>query len=135
MDLELTVTAGLNGSLDIADALDGDTVLVVPVDVLVLELPDLVKEDTEFVGDVRNVFVTGFAPQRELLLDKRYERLSPPVEDETLTHSHFHPLLCDVLHAPHDILLHLDELRELPGQVGTKGSTGIAAESMACLSN
>jgi hypothetical protein len=43
---------------------------------LVLELPDLVKEDTEFVGDVRDVLITGFAPERELLLDKRYEHLS-----------------------------------------------------------
>jgi hypothetical protein len=65
---ELTVTRRLNGCLKIADAFDGDAVLVVAVDELVLELTDLVDEDTELVGDVRNVVVAALAPDGELLL-------------------------------------------------------------------
>lgn len=64
----LTVSAGLDGSLNVADALDGDAVLVVAVDELVLELTDLVDEHTELVGDIRNVVVASLAPDGELLL-------------------------------------------------------------------
>lgn len=42
-DFLLAVSAGLDGSFDVADALDGDTVLVVAVDELVFELPDFVN--------------------------------------------------------------------------------------------
>jgi hypothetical protein len=65
---QLTVSAGLDGSFNVADALDGDTVLVVAVDKLVLELTDLVNEHTELVGDIGNVIVETLAPDGELLL-------------------------------------------------------------------
>jgi hypothetical protein len=65
---QLTVSAGLDGSLNVADALDGDTVLVVAVDELVLELTDFVDEHTELVGDIGNVVIETLAPDGELLL-------------------------------------------------------------------
>ena len=64
----LTVSAGLDGSLNVANALDGDTVLVVAVDELVLELTDLVNEHTELVGDIGDVVIETLAPDGELLL-------------------------------------------------------------------
>jgi hypothetical protein len=65
---QLTVSAGLDGRLNVADALDGDTVLVVAVDKLVLELTNLVDEHTELVGDIGNVIIETLAPDGELLL-------------------------------------------------------------------
>jgi len=50
---------------------------------------------------------------------------------EGTTYGNLHALLSDHLHAAHHILLHLNELGELLGQVGTEGATGVAAESMA----
>lgn len=67
-EVVLTVTAGLDRRLDVADALHGDAVLVVAVDELVLELTDLVDENAELVGDVGDVVVAGLAPDGELLL-------------------------------------------------------------------
>lgn len=68
MACQLTVSAGLNGCLNVTNALDGDTVLVVAVDKLVLQLTDLVDENAEFVGDVGNIIITSLAPDGELLL-------------------------------------------------------------------
>lgn len=42
--------------------------MVVTIDKLVLELANLVDEDTELVGNVRNVFVAALAPKGQLLL-------------------------------------------------------------------
>lgn len=68
VEQELTVSAGLDGSLNVANALDGDAVLVVAVDELVLQLTDLVDEHTELVGDIRDVVVETLTPDGELLL-------------------------------------------------------------------
>jgi hypothetical protein len=65
---QLTVSAGLDGRLNVANALDGDTVLVVAVDELVLELTNLVDEHTELVGDIGNVIIETLAPDGQLLL-------------------------------------------------------------------
>ena len=64
----LTVSAWLNGSLNVPDALDGHAVLVVAVNELVFELADLVNEHTKLIRHVRHVVVTCFSPDGELLL-------------------------------------------------------------------
>jgi hypothetical protein len=51
-DGDLTVSAGLHGSLDVTDALNGDAVLVVAVDELVLQFTNLVDQDAELIRDV-----------------------------------------------------------------------------------
>lgn len=51
----------------------------------------------------------------------------------TETYSHLHALLCDKLHTAHDVLLHLDELRQFLGKIGAKGATGVATKGMACV--
>jgi hypothetical protein len=107
-----TVSARLHRCLDVSDALHSDSVLVVAINVLVLELTDFVEQDTELVGDVRDVLVAGLAPDGELL-------------------SNLHALLGDSLQTPHDVLLHLHELRQLLSQIGTEGATRIAAERMS----
>lgn len=66
--LQLTITAGLNRHLNVADRLHGGAVLVVTVDKLVLELTDLVDENTELVGNVGDVIVATLTPLGELLL-------------------------------------------------------------------
>jgi hypothetical protein len=72
--IELTVSAGLNGDLNIADALHCDSVLVIPVDKLILKLTHLIHQDAKFVGDVGNVVIPGFTPDRELLLPESAKR-------------------------------------------------------------
>ena len=58
----LTVSAGLDRGLNVANALDGYTVLVVAVDKLVLKLADLVDQNTKLVRNIRNIVVTALAP-------------------------------------------------------------------------
>jgi len=67
-NLSLTISAGLYGSLDISDTLHGDSILVVSVDVLIFEFTNLVQQDAKLVGNVGNVFVAMFTPERQLLL-------------------------------------------------------------------
>lgn len=67
----LAVTAGLDGGLNIANALDGDAILVVAIDELVFELADFVDEDTKFVCDVGDIIIAGFTPDGQLLLGSR----------------------------------------------------------------
>ena len=47
------------------------------------------------------------------------------------TYGNLHPLLCHQFQAPHDVLLHLDQLRQLLGEVGPKGAGGIPSEGMS----
>jgi hypothetical protein len=47
------------------------------------------------------------------------------------THRDLHALAPDQLHAAHDVLLHLDELRELPGELGAELAGGLLAEGVA----
>lgn len=49
------------------------------------------------------------------------------------TYSDIHALLGNGLEAAHNILLHLDELGKLLGQVRAEGATGIAAKGVACV--
>ena len=58
----LTVSAGLDRGLDVADALNCDTVLIIAVNHLVFELTDLVDQDTKFVGDIGHIVVTRLTP-------------------------------------------------------------------------
>ncbi len=48
------------------------------------------------------------------------------------TYSDLHALSCDQLHTAHDVLLHLDQLRQLAGEVRAEGTGGIFTECMAC---
>jgi hypothetical protein len=48
-----------------------------------------------------------------------------------ITYSDFHALPGDELHAAHNILLHLDELRQLLGEIGAEGTGGILTEGMS----
>jgi hypothetical protein len=47
------------------------------------------------------------------------------------TYSDLHALTGDELHAAHDVLLHLDELRQLAREIGTESTGGILTESMS----
>jgi hypothetical protein len=125
---QLTVTAGLDGGLNVADALDGNAVLVVAVDILVLKLADLVDQDTELVCDVGNIVVTCLTPDGELLL----QRLAGVVGLQSQTYSNLHALPGNELHAAHDILLHLDELGQLLGEVGSECARRLVAERVSC---
>ena len=64
----LTVSAGLDGCLDVANTLNRKTVLVVSVDELILQFTNLINQNSELVGDIGNVIVASFAPDGELLL-------------------------------------------------------------------
>ena len=45
----------------------------------------------------------------------------------------FHALPGDKLHAAHNVLLHLDELRQFLGEVGAEGAGGVLPEGMSWL--
>jgi hypothetical protein len=107
--VKLTVAARLNRSLNVPDALNGHTVLVVAVDILVLELANLVDQHTELVCYVRNIVVTGLAPDGELLLKDRLAWYGM-VPDLSQAYSNLHALSRNQLHAAHHVLLHLDQL-------------------------
>ena len=109
---QLTISARLYAGLDIPNALHGQPVLVVPIDVLVFELADLVQQHTQPIGNIRHVLIAVLAPDRQLL-------------------RHFHALFSHHFHAAHHVFFHLDELGELLGQVGAECAGRVLAEGMA----
>lgn len=50
---------------------------------------------------------------------------------ENCTYSHFHALFGDLFQTAHHVLLHLNELGELLGQVRPEGAGGVSTKSMA----
>jgi hypothetical protein len=65
----LTVATRLHRGFDVSNTLHGDTVLVIAIDVLVLQLANLVEEHTQLIRDVGDILVAAFAPDGQLLLD------------------------------------------------------------------
>lgn len=121
MLVALTVSAGLDGGLDVADALDGDAVLVVAVDELVFQLTDLVDEHAELVGDIGDVIVASLAPDGELLLRSTLA-LGSDKHVANNTYSNLHALATDEFHGAHDVFLHLHERRQLLGEIWAEGA-------------
>jgi hypothetical protein len=111
MGREHTVSAWLHRSLNIADALYGDAILVISIHELVLELSNLVDEHTELVGNIRDIVIACFAPDRQLLL--HLDQPSSWRLDTRCTYRDFHSFSANQFHGAHDILLHLHQLRKL----------------------
>lgn len=70
MGAPLTISAGLHGCFDVPDALHGNAVLIVAINVLIFQFANLVNENTELVGHIRNILVASFTPDGELLLNQ-----------------------------------------------------------------
>lgn len=64
----LTVSARLDRSFNVPNALDSHTVLVVAVDHLVFELANFVDQDTKLIGNIGDIVIASFSPDGELLL-------------------------------------------------------------------
>jgi hypothetical protein len=80
-DLLFAVTRWLNGRLDVANLFKSETVLIVVVynkvlasslggectNEIILQFADFKDEDTQFVGDIGDIIIAFFTPDRELL--------------------------------------------------------------------
>jgi len=66
--VERTVSARLHRSLNISNTLHGNSVLIVSVDILILQLANLVKKNPELVRHVGDILVARLTPDGELLL-------------------------------------------------------------------
>ena len=51
-------------------------------------------------------------------------------DDLRMTYSDFHSLTSNEFHAAHDVLLHLDQLRQLLRQIWPEGSGSLSSENM-----
>lgn len=107
--------------------------MVVAINVLILKLGDFVEEDSQLVGDIGNIFITCFAPDRQLLLVWLSEGFAPKYA-RNYTYCDLHALLGDLFQAAHHVLLHLNELGELLSQIRAKGTCGLASQGMTCTS-
>lgn len=65
---KLTVSTWLHRRLNVANAFDGDAVLIVLVNVGVLQLTHFIEQHTKFVGNIGYVIVASLTPDRQLLL-------------------------------------------------------------------
>jgi hypothetical protein len=61
-----TITAGLYASLNVPYALNGDPVLIVSINELVLKFTNFKDEHSKLVCNVGHVFVAFLTPNREL---------------------------------------------------------------------
>jgi hypothetical protein len=122
----------LNRRFNVPNALDGDTVLVVAVDKLILKFANFINQDAKFISNIRDILVTPFSPERELLL-----RPNQHIRDASRKglvdqiYRYIHPLPRNHLHTSHYIFFHLHQLGELLGEIRPEGTGSLLAECMA----
>lgn len=63
-----TISAWLNRSFNIANALDSHPVLVIAINELVFKFANLINKNTQFIRNIRDIIIAGFAPNGKLLL-------------------------------------------------------------------
>jgi hypothetical protein len=95
---KLTVSAWLYRGFDITNALYCHAILVVTVNELIFKFANLIYQDSEFVGHVRDILIAGLPPKRKLLLGTQsvsvFTLLGCGFEAKG-AYSNFHPLSSD----------------------------------------